>query len=250
MVRAVLLLAAVLLAGCAAGAGTSDDVDGEWELAEGTADGAPLPRPPGHAATLRLADGEASGTSFCNHYSATYSLDGDAVVFEGLGGTEMGCEPDVMAAESAYLTALAAVDTVAIEDGGLALRGDGVELRFTPVAPVPDSPLEGTRWVLETVVEGETASSTVGEPALLELRPDGAYSASTGCRSLAGTWRLAEDSLVFDVHPYDTVGCPAPVDRQDRHVLDLLGGRPTVAVTEDRLTLTGDGRGLVYRTVG
>jgi heat shock protein HslJ len=250
MVRAALLLAALLLAGCAAGADAADDVRGEWELAEGTADGAALPLPAGRGATLRLADGQADGTSFCNQYSATYSLDGDAVAFEGLGGTELGCEPDVMAAETAYLRSLAAVDTVVVEDGGLVLRGDGVELRFTPVVPVPDSPLEGTRWLLETVVEGETASSTVGEPALLELRPDGTFSASTGCRTLAGTWRPADDSLVLSVHPYDTFGCPAPVDRQDRQVLDLLGGRPTVEITEDRLTLTGDGRGLVYRAVG
>ena len=250
MVRAALLLAAVLLAGCAAGIGAADDVDGEWELAEGTADGAPLPLPPGRAATLRLADGEAGGTSFCNHYTAAYSLDGDAVGFEGLGGTEMGCEPDVMAAEGAYLRALAAVDTVVLEDGGLALRGGGVELRFTPVAPVPDSPLEGTRWVLETVVEGGTASSTLGKPAVLDLLQDGTFSASTGCRSIAGSWRRHDGSVIFGDYAYDTVGCPAPVDRQDQHVLELLGAGPTAEITGDRLTLTrDDGRGLVYRAV-
>jgi heat shock protein HslJ len=253
MIRAVLLLSAVLLAACggpAAGGTPAPDISGEWELAEGTADGVALPLPPGRAATLLLEDGQAGGTSFCNHYSATYRLDGAAVAFEGLGGTEMGCEPDVMAAEAAYLRALGAVGTAAVDGEDLVLSGDGVLLRFTPVAPVPDSRLEGTRWVLDTLVEGETASSTLGEPAVLLLAPDRTASASTGCRSMTGTWLVENGALVIDDLLADG-DCPADVAPQDELVTAVLQSGPAVEVREDRLTLTaGDGRGLVYRVGG
>jgi heat shock protein HslJ len=250
MIRAVLLLAAVLLAACgerAAGGTPAPDVTGEWALAEGTADGTALPLPPGRGATLRLADGAAGGTSFCNHYSGSYRLDGDAVAFEGLGGTEMGCEPDVMAAEHAYLAGLAAVDTAAVDGEDLVLSADGVLLRFTPVAPVPDSPLEGTRWMLDTLVEGETASSTLGEPAVLVLTPDRTASASTGCRSVTGTWLVENGALVIDDLLADGE-CAPDLERQDAHVTAVLDGGPTIGIEEDRLTLTGPtGLGLVYR---
>jgi heat shock protein HslJ len=248
---ALLLAAALTLAACAGGPGAgAPDIAGEWEFAEGTADGAALPRPPGARATLELGGVELRGVSFCNHYSSSYRLSGTSLSIGGIGGTEMGCEPDVMTAESAYLTALGAVHTAAVDDDGLVLTGDDVQLRFTPVAAVPDSPLEGTRWVLETLVEGETAASTLGEPAVLLLDPDLRASASTGCRSVTGTWLVEDGALVIDDLLADGE-CPADVERQDALVTAVLSAGPQAEIREDQLTLTGpDGRGLVYRAEG
>jgi heat shock protein HslJ len=247
--RAALLLAAVLaLAACAErpGAGTPD-VAGDWELAEGTTAGTALPRPPGAGATLRLDGGEVRGTSFCNHYSGSYRLSGTSLTLDGLGGTEMGCEPDVMAAESAYLTALRSVDTVTVEAEGLLLTGDGVILRFNRVAPVPDRALTGTWWVLDTLVDGETASSTVGDPAVLLLAADGTVQGSTGCRALSGTWTASGDELALAGLEFDGE-CPADLAGQDVHVVAVLGGGVRAQVEGDRLTLQApDGRGLGYR---
>ena len=198
--RASVLLLTALLAGCAerTGGGSATDVVGAWFLAEGSADGAPLPQPPGGHATLDVGADTLGGRSFCNHYSSTYRLDGDSLTIDGLGGTEMACEPEVMAAETAYLSALGRADTVARDGDDLVLTGDGVRLRFSPVPPVPDRSLAGTRWVLETLVEGEVASSTLGEPAVLLLDEDRRASASTGCRSVTGTWLLEDGALVID----------------------------------------------------
>ena len=244
----LLLLGALALAACGADAsagGGPSDVEGGWHLTGGTADAAELPAPPGTQATLDLAGEEARGTAFCNSWFATARLDGSALSFEGIGQTEMGCPPEAMAAESAYLSALAGVRTATVRGEELVLIGDGVELRFSRVAPVPDSPLAGTRWVLDTLVDGETASSVLGD-AQLGLAPDGTLTASTGCRTIGGTWRAEGNSLVLDF-AYDTFGCPPPADGQDEHVLGVLAARPVPTVDGDRLTLTGpDGRALGY----
>ena len=245
--RVVLLLAALLVAGCAERGSGASDVVGEWFLVEGTVDGGPLPQPAVSAATLTVTAEELSGRSFCNSYSSTYRLDGDALSIDGLGGTEMACEPDVMAAETAYLGALGRADTVAHDGADLVLTGDGVRLRFSPVPPVPDRDLAGTRWVLETVVDGEVASSTLGQPAVLLLDPDSTVEASTGCRSVTGTWLLEDGALVIDDLLVDG-DCPPEVAAQDADVVAVLTGGPTAEVDEDQLTLTApDGRGLVYR---
>jgi heat shock protein HslJ len=249
-VRSTVVLAVLLLL-VACGDGGSEPaapVRGEWQLVEGTADGAALVVPPGVGATLLLEDGEAAGRSFCNHYTATYASDGEALTFDGIGGTEMGCDPDVMAAESAYLRALGAVQQATVDGEGLLLSGDGVELRFVPVAPVPDSPLEGTRWVLDTLIDGETASTTLGERAVLQLDPDRTVTASTGCRSVTGTWLLEDDALVIDDLLAGAQPCPPDVATQDGHVVAVLESGPQVEIEADRLTLTGsDGRGMSYR---
>ncbi|TFV65777.1 UNVERIFIED_ORG: META domain-containing protein [Bacillus sp. AZ43] len=243
---AILLLASGLLAACGA-VGGGPDIDGEWEFAEGTADGADLPRPQGAGATLRLDGGEVDGVAFCNSYFSSYRVSGSSFSVDGIGQTEMGCEPAVMAAEAAYLAALAAVSSAATTEDGLVLTGDGVELRFTPVAPVPDSELAGTRWVLESLVDGETMSSTSGLTGTLQLDRDSTAEATTGCRTITGTWLEEDDRLVID----DLLAsgeCTPDAERQDAHVTAVLASGPTLAIEEDRLTLTADdGRGLVYR---
>lgn len=249
MRRLVLLLAGALaLAGCGTGSAPSDgaDITGEWQLASGTTLGAELLLPPGTTATLALSGGEANGVAFCNRFSASYELDGSSFEISDIGSTEIGCEPAVMAAESTYLAALDVVDTAVLDGDDLLLTGPGVELRFGPVPVGPDSPLEGTRWVLDTLVDGGTASSVLGE-AQLELAADGTMTASTGCRSIGGTWRSEGDLLVLDA-AYDSFRCPPPADRQDEHVLGVFAARPIAAIDGDRLTLTADdGRGLSYR---
>jgi heat shock protein HslJ len=223
----------------------AEDITGEWELAEGTADGAALPS---SGATLQLGNGEAGGVSFCNQYFGTYRLTGAAIVFEGLGGTEMACEPDVMVAERAYLYALGTVDTAAVGADDLVLSGDDVRLRFTPVAPVPDSPLESTRWMLETLVQGEAASSTLGEPALLLLTPTAVRRRPPAAgRSPAPGWSRTACSSSTSCSP--TAASARPTSRpRTRSSPGSWAPAPQVAIAENRLTLTvDDGRGLVYR---
>jgi heat shock protein HslJ len=247
--RAALLLVAVLaLAACGGGSGATPDLTGEWEFAGGTAGGGDLPRPEGARATLGIDEQQVRGVAFCNHYFSSYRLEGSSFSVDGLGSTEMACEPAVMTAESAFLAALGAVDGVAASGDALLLTGDGIELRFTPVAAVPDSPLEGTRWVLESVIEGQAASSTVGEPAVLTLDADRTAEATTGCRTVTGTWLVEAGALVVDDLLADAAPCPPEVGRQDVHVTAVLESGPAVGIREDRLTLTtDDGRGLVYR---
>ncbi|MGY1617716.1 META domain-containing protein [Geodermatophilus sp. SYSU D00691] len=252
MVRtAVLLVTGLLvLAACGGSAGSPrPDVLGSWELVSGSAGGAPLPRPAGVVATLVFGDGELSGRSFCNHFSGTYRLDDGALTVEGLGGTEMGCDPDVMAAETAFVSALGSVDRAALEGSELVLTGTGVALRFREPAPVPDREPAGTTWVLDTLVDGRSASSTVStaEPGTLLLAPDGSLTGSTGCKPFRGTWSADGDVLTLVVDR-DDVGCPEGLGRQDEHVLAVLDSGPTAAVDGDRLTLTApDGRALGYR---
>ena len=254
--RLTALVATVLaLAACAApSAGGREsavpavDLLGEWELVDGSAEDSSVPVPPGARATIAFADGQAGGTSFCNSYRGAYTLSGSALRLDDLYVTEMACvDEDVMAAETAYWRALDAVDAAAVEDGELLLTGEGAELRFRQVTEAPPTELVGTRWVLETLVEQDMASSTVGEPAVLVLAADGALSGSTGCRTLTGRWARNGTTLVFP-EVRATGDCPADVGTQDETVLAVLDGERSAEVDGDLLTITGrDQPQLIYR---
>jgi heat shock protein HslJ len=247
--------AGVLLAGCLMGsgcggpaAGSVPDPTGEWELVQLWRGSTVEPEPVGGRATLDVGDGTVSGTAYCNRYSGTFRLDGDALAVEGLGSTEMACPTELMTAEAAYLEALGGVERLGSSDGYLVLTGPDVELRFRTVPPVPTSELAGTRWVLETLLDGEVASSTTGRPAELELATDGTFTGSTGCRGISGSWSLDGDVVRVTGFAASSTGCAPDVAAQDGQVAGVLAEAFQVSVTGDSLTVTGpDGLGLVYR---
>lgn len=247
-----LLLAALVASGCGGpAAGAPVDPTGEWELVELVRDGTIEPAPAGSRATMTVAEGRLGGSGYCNEYGTEYRLDGDEIVLAGVGGTERGCAPDLMAADTVYFEALASVGTVASRDGYLVLTGPGVELRFRPVAPVPTSDLAGTDWVLETLLDGEVASSTTGAPATLRLTTDGTFTASTGCRDARASWRLDGDVVRVSSFAAAPGDCPPGVVGQDELVTRVLSDAFQVAVAGGSLTVTGaDGLGLVYRDPG
>ena len=254
---ASLLGAALLLttvAGCGdGGPGTGQpgpvgvDLDGSWTLVSGR-DARGVLDLAGRNVTLRVDGAEAGGTSACNHYFGTVAVDGDTVTFSGVGGTEMGCEPAVMELEQRYLAALTAVEHAGRSDTALTLSGPDVELDLERDAPVPDSPLAGTSWTLDSLLDADMVSSVLPGGS---LRLDaGTLTGDSGCRSFRGRYELEGDTLVVvELEEVAPAGpCAAGLRAQHRHVVAVLRGPATAVVDADRLVLTAaDGRGLVLR---
>jgi len=252
-----LVVLALLLSACgddAAGSGTPGGaVTGDWVLAAGTVGREPLEPVPGRTITLTINDGQATGTSACNSYFGTVAIDGGSVRFDGLGGTEMACEPDVMALEQAYLAALGNVREAAVEGDQLVLTGADVELRFDTVEPFEPAALVGTSWELEAVIGAggldASASSPLGEPATLELAHDGTITGSTGCNGFGGTYEVDGDQFTVGELAHTTHACPGDdIAAQARTLQELYAQPLTVSIKGEVLTLSAaDGSGLVYR---
>jgi heat shock protein HslJ len=251
MPRAVLVSLALLLSACSGLGAPSPTLDGAWLLHEGTSGGAPLDL--GRAdVTLEVNGHEVSGRSGCNLYSGTLSVDATGgVSFGRLGGTEMGCDRDVMDLEAAYLAALATMGRASQSSGVLTLTGKNDRLVFRRVAAESAAPFVATSWRLESVVEGEVASSVVAgaDAATLVFDEDGRWQASTGCRTVTGRYDGTMPALTLMLDPYDTFGCsPAAMEQQDELVLGILDGEVRATIDGRQLTLAGrDDRALVYR---
>lgn len=241
---------ALLATGCGrllGGGGAPPELRGDWMLAEGQVDGALLDVPDGHRITLTVDEQELGGTSACNHYGARFEAAAGRfeLVDDGLWMTEMACEPAVMEVEQRYLDAFGRGEVIQRADEQLLIMGGGVELRFDPVAPVDDAAVAGTRWVLETLLQGEVASSVSGDGSL-QLHEDGTLDGSTGCQHLRGRWETNGDEIVFP--EFGAEGeCPQELQPQDDHVVTVLGDGFRPEVEGEQLTLTDGELGLVYR---
>jgi heat shock protein HslJ len=223
------------------------DVTGAWVLVSGARDGVELPLVDGYRITLTIEDGSLGGTAACNLYGGDAEIKDALLRIGELSVTARGCEPAVMVSEQAYLAALASADAIGREGAELVLTGPRTELRFEALPPVPTAELIGTVWVLETLIEGDTATSVAGEQATLELRVDGSLRGSTGCRPLSGRYVVGGDEVVATSLAAEGE-CPAELAAQDSHVVTVLGDGFTVAIDGDRLTLQSQGLlGAIYR---
>jgi heat shock protein HslJ len=218
-------------------------------LASGTVDGAPLPTLDDHPITAVVDGSSISGRSACNRYGGRVDVAPGGVTIGELFGTDMACGPDeVMALESAYLGALGRVRAIEVIDGQLAMRADGVDLRFERQPEPPVADVIDTTWILETVFIGDVASRPGGDPATLELRSDGTFSGSTGCRTFTGRWIESGAQIEAPDLRMGETECPAELIEQDSHVVSVIGDGFVPSIEGDLLTLLDPGGvGLVYR---
>ena len=249
-------LVAIGTAGCGSGPATEAEADppsGSWRLASGTGPGGTIDTSDAHRITLVFEADRLGGIAACNSYGASFDVDGDRLQLDAVFQTEMACEPPAMETERAYLQALQRAVSVRRDGDQLVLAGPSVELRFDPLPAVPARALLDTRWELDTVIVGETASSALEPAATLRLDvSDASLRGETGCRSFTGRYALAGDEIRVTELAVDdaaTAGvCPPHALEQERVVLEVLDDRFRAEVEGDRLTLTSrGGYALVYR---
>jgi heat shock protein HslJ len=254
----IVVLVALVLTACARfapGAGGSlspepsaaaPDLGGAWVLRQGSGPDGEIVVPGDYRITLSFTGDEIGGQA-CNHYGGRYELSADGTLRLGaMSTTEMACAEPMMTVEAGYHAALGKVRAVARDGDVLTLSGEGTELVFELVPPVPDAALQGTRWVLESLIMGGAVSSVQGD-AWLVLEPDGSMTGSSGCRELWGRYVVNGDQLAWTDLRADGE-CGARLEAQDRTVLSVLE-QPIVAVDGDRLTLMlPNGEGLGYRS--
>lgn len=248
MKRLSLLVICVSAISACLGSDFGDSIQGAWELEEGTHQGESIPVLETHPITMNLEADQIGGTAACNAYGGRFRISGSKFsLTEGLSWTEMGCMPsEVMNSEQAFLAALTAVDTVAYDGDSLTMSGNGTELRFTALAPVPTAELTGTVWVLRGLIQGDAVSSAQGERATLELFTDSSFIGSTGCRTIAGNYVVTGAEVVFT--DFSAEGeCSAELANQDSQVISALEGGFRVEIDGDRMTtwVAGD-EGLSY----
>lgn len=231
----------LVLAACL-GSDFADSLDGSWQMTSGTVDGEEIPLLDDHPITITFEGENVGGTASCNSYGGTFELSGSEITFGDLAMTEMACFPEeTMRAEGMYADAITRVDRVSL-DGDLTLAGDGVELVFEALEPVPDAELTNTVWVLDGLIRGDAVSTPVLDTrATVEFFTDGSMLGDTGCRPFSGQYTISGAQVIVTEMAADGHECGPDLADQDSHILTTIGDGFRVKIEGDRLTTWSPG---------
>lgn len=273
------LLATGLLVSCgddgddtttADGAGSSDDgsadsgdpddgglgdLDGREFLSQSvTEDGQDRPLVDGTQIRLSFENGEVRANAGCNHLFAEGELDGDHLVVQGMGGTEMGCDPELHDQDEWLIDLLSSEPTVSLDGDTLTITGDAtvIELLDREVAQ-PDQDLEGPTWELSGMINGETASSTPnGAVATIEFADQQVTVQVEGCNSGSAPAEVSDDGstepeILFGDLVMTRMACPDPQTEVETALVNVLHDSVTYEIEASSLTLMQpDGQGLTF----
>jgi heat shock protein HslJ len=136
------------------------------------------------APSVQFQNGTVSGSTGCNRFSTSYTLDGDKLTIVPPATTMMACDEPGQSVEPAFLAALGEVAGWRIEDGALALLDEdgGQVLRFDVASPV------GT-WDTTSFLQDNAVSSPLpGTHLTATFTDDGTLTGSAGCNTYTATY--------------------------------------------------------------
>ena len=201
--------------------------------------------------TLEFSTDQVTGFGSCNRFGGGYRSSGTSLSFDDLAMSAMACVGEgVMEQESAFSAALSKVSAVRAAGADLELldSSGAIVLKLgTPPPVAPDRPLEGTTWLLESIVSGETASSVVAGSRVSLAFADGQLSGKA-CNNFRASATVSGSEVKIGPVMSTKMACGEPgVSEQETQVFATLAKVTSLAVKGDRLTLSApDGSALGF----
>jgi len=140
--------------------------------------------------TIAFAAGSVSGSSGCNGFAGSYTLDGANLAFGPLVSTRKACGPVETAVETAVLERLAKVTGLAVAGETLTLT-DSTGATLLTYAAGPDGFVgkwEATGYL--KMDKSSFVSVATGSAVTAEFADDGTVSGSSGCNNFTGSYVL------------------------------------------------------------
>lgn len=185
-------------------------------------------------------DGQVAANAGCNHLFGDITIGDDRLEVGPMGGTEMGCEPELHSQDEWLMAFLQSSPAWTLDGDRLTLSAADTEIVLLDreVAD-PDRPLEGTRWLVDTIISGETASSmwegTEGSAWLVIEGEE--FTASSGCRDYEGSIEVADGSVRFTDTVQTDPACPTELHEVDQAMQAIFSGEAEYSIKADRLNV-------------
>jgi heat shock protein HslJ len=212
-----LLLALGTAAGCGGDDGAGSFVGVPWVVSSGVdlhgSDAVP---------SATFTDDTVGGSTGCNRFTASYTVDGDSMEIGTIATTRMACPPPANAIERAYLAALGRV--AAWHQAGLELvlvdDDDNEVLRYEEASPLGD-------WEVTAFLSGEAVTSPLpGTTITATFADDGTLTGSSGCNTYQTAFALGRGSIEIEPPAATEMACAEPEGVMDQEAA-YLAALPT-----------------------
>jgi heat shock protein HslJ len=202
---------------------------------------------PGSTITLTFEEGRIGIQAGCNTMGSQYRVEDGVLVIGQMITTEMACDEPLMA-QDRFLGEFLYNTTIALDGDTLTLSKDGVSLTLTDreVAD-PDRSLEGTTWLVDSLVSLQAVSSMPAGVEASLVFADGQVQVASGCNTGSGSAEIGDATITFGPIATTRMACEQPAMDAEAQILAVLQGEVGYAIEADRLTLTGDDAGLILR---
>lgn len=186
----------------------------------------------------------------CNSYFGDYSVCDGKLCIQGLGSTEIGCDPDHSAQDQWLADFFTSEPRIDLEGDQLTFTGAEATLVFLDREVAnPDRPLTGRVWTVDTLIDGGAASNVpVSRPATLEFKDDGTLDVFSGCNDLVFDYQVDGDGITLSPVSSTRNACMGAAGEVSAHVSQVLTGTVTYEIQAQRLTLMNGTLGLAATT--
>jgi len=246
----VIVMAAIVTAGCTAGTSTPGAAAGltgvSWSL-ESYLDGngTLVPVLPGTEVSARFGDdSRVTGSAGCNQYGGDYRQNGTALSVSSLAQTLKFCEEPkgIMEQEARFMEILGSAAGWRIENGRLLLTdaAGAAVLAFVKEAP---RTLAGTSWTLASLAgeDGAMAPVLTGTTVTAAFGTDSRLGGSAGCNHYGADYTRSGANLTIGPAVRTEMYCTNPpgiMEQEDRY-LALLANVTSYRVEGGLLVLAG-----------
>ncbi|WP_433165359.1 META domain-containing protein [Kribbella sp. CA-247076] len=186
----------------------------------------------------------------CNRLGAAVAagelLTDGRIRIDGLGGTQIGCQPPLRGQEEWFKTFLTSQPSWRLNGDELTLTSGSTTITLLDRSIAePDFPLDGTRWKVVATITNADLRQRDHQPMQAWLSVDGhRLTGWTGCNELSGTVTRNNTELTFTNVAITDHPCPPETAALQTAVLTTLGPAVTYTIDHNHLTLqnpTGTG---------
>jgi heat shock protein HslJ len=187
------------------------------------------------APSATFTEEEVSGSSGCNRFTASYTVDGDELRVGPVAGTRMACPEPAAAVEEAFQAALGQVAVWRMDGQELVLLDDDDNelLRFAPASVAGE-------WTVTAFRQPGSVSSPIAGTELTATFGDGGkLSGTAGCNPYTSTYRTQQGTIEIASPGSGRMACETPkgVMEQERAYLAALPAAARYELEGSNLTL-------------
>lgn len=180
------------------------------------------------------ADG-LGGSSGCNSYFGSYTVDGTNLSVSQVGSTMMACmEEGLMEQESQFLTMLQAAATFTLTADQLTIHTAEGNLIFQPAQ---HQSLEGIIWMLNGIVEGDAVVSMAADSEITTTFVDGSVAGYAGCNQYSAPYTVTDNQITLGPIVSTKMACEGEQGEREATFLAALQQTAGYEIERDSLTL-------------
>ncbi|TCO48741.1 heat shock protein HslJ [Kribbella antiqua] len=192
-------------------------------------------------------DGRLIADAGCNSMQSPVKTSGGKLSMDDLAMTGMGCDQPRHAQDDWLSKLLSADPAWKLEGDQLTVSSGGTAISLQDGQTAePDLALDGTKWILETVITGEVASHSAGAEKVWITFNGERVTGSTDCNELQGPVARDTTKLTFGEIATTRRACAGDAAVLETALLNGLKGNVTYEIDANRLKLRAPSNGLDF----